>query len=172
MGQYLTFFIGGEEYAADILTVREIIEFTPLTRVPMTPPWVRGVMNLRGTVVPVVDLAVKFGLEECQPTNRTCIVVAEVVLDSEVAVFGLMADAVSQVIDLADEEIQPPPPFGTTVDSHFITGMSRSEDKLVLLLDIDEVLTSSEVSAVAALGRESESRPEPAEASAAAAPAE
>ena len=81
MAQYLTFFIGDEEYAADILSVREIIEYSPLTRVPMTPPWVRGVMNLRGTVVPVVDLAVKFGLEERQPTKRTCFVVAEVLLD-------------------------------------------------------------------------------------------
>jgi purine-binding chemotaxis protein CheW len=139
--QYLGFYIAGEEYAIGILRVREILEYDTLTRVPTTPPSIRGVINLRGSVVPVVDLAVKFGLPESVVSKRTCIVVVEVDLDGERAVMGLLADAVSQVIDLPASDVEPPPPFGTRVRVDCLIGMGRAGRKFVLLLDIDKLLS-------------------------------
>src|SRR5206468_11896814 len=112
-GQYLGFHVAGEEYAIGILRVREILEYDVVTKVPTTPPSIRGVINLRGSVVPVVDLAVKLGLPEIAVTKRTCIVVVEVNLSGERTVMGVLADSVSQVIDLPASEVQPPPTFGT-----------------------------------------------------------
>ena len=111
--QYLGFFLGGEECAIGILRVREILEYGVVTRVPGTPPWVRGVMNLRGRVVPVIDLGVKFGAPESPVTRRTCIVVVEVTLEGQKSVMGVVADAVRHVFELAAGEIEPPPVFGT-----------------------------------------------------------
>jgi purine-binding chemotaxis protein CheW len=149
--QYLTFQIADEEYAIGILRVREIIQYETVTKVPRTPHWIRGVINLRGNVVPVVDLAVKFGLPPTQPTTSTCIVIAEVTLEGEAAVMGVLADSVSQVIDLRREQIQPPPAFGTKVHVDFLQGMGQMDKKLVLILDIDRVLTTDELLAAAAL---------------------
>jgi purine-binding chemotaxis protein CheW len=143
--QYLGFYIAGEEYAIGILRVREILEYDTLTRVPTTPPSIRGVINLRGSVVPVVDLAVKFGLPESVVSKRTCIVVVEVDLDGERAVMGLLADAVSQVIDLPASDVEPPPPFGTRVRVDCLIGMGRAGRKFVLLLDIDKLLSLDEL---------------------------
>ena len=143
--QYLTFFIRGEEYAVGILRVKEIIEFETVTRVPSVPSHVRGVINLRGTLLPVVDLAAKFGGDETVPAKTTCIVVVETRLGGETVVAGVLADAVSEVIDLSTADIEPPPPFGTGVRVDFLTGMGKLEGRLVLILDIDRVLSPVEL---------------------------
>lgn len=150
-GQYLGFFSGDEEYAISILQVKEILQYEAITRVPGTPPSIRGVINMRGSVVPVVDLAVKLGLPESEVSARTCIVIVETDIDGEPAVMGVMADSVSQVIDLRPDEIQPPPPFGTRVNVDYLQGMASSGRKFILLLDIDRILSASEAEAAARL---------------------
>jgi purine-binding chemotaxis protein CheW len=145
--QYLSFFLGQEEYALGILQVREIIEYDTVTRIPNAPVFVRGVLNLRGSVVPVVDLAVKFGLPPAPVTKWSCIVVVEVKVAEESVVVGLVADSVSQVVDFLPEDIEPPPAFGTAVRTDFLQGMGRSGKKFVLLLDVDRVLSTQEVHA-------------------------
>lgn len=149
--QYLGFFLAGDEYAIGILRVKEIIEYETVTRVPATPPWVRGVMNLRGSVVPVIDLAVKFGLPPSVVTRRTCIVVVETDLDGERVVMGVMADSVSQVLDVAPGDVEPPPAFGTAVRVDYLLGLGRLKDRFVLLLDIDRVLSAAELLRVTAV---------------------
>jgi purine-binding chemotaxis protein CheW len=150
--QHLTFRIAEEEYAVGILRVREIIQFEDVTRVPTTPPWIRGVINVRGSVVPVVDLAVKFGLAPSAVTKTTCIVIVEVALGGEHTVMGVLADSVSQVIDLSPSDIEPPPSFGTRVRVDYLSGMGKIGRQFALILDIDRVLSSDEVlSAVAAV---------------------
>ena len=149
--QYLSFSLAGEEYAIGILRVREILEYDTVTTVPQTPPWIRGVINLRGSVVPVVDLAVKFGLPATPLTKRTCIVIVEVDLEGTQTVMGVMADAVSQVMDLAPQDIEAPPAFGTRVRVDYLRGMGKVGKKFVLLLDIDRVLSAAELAAGAAI---------------------
>ena len=143
--QYLTFMIGGEEYAVSLLKVKEIIEFDVITKVPKMPEWVRGVINLRGNVVPVVDLAVKLRQPASEIGKLTCIVITEVQCDGEAKVIGVMADAVSQVIDLRTEEVEAPPSFGTRVKADYLLGMARSGKKFCLMLDTDKVLSSQEL---------------------------
>ena len=145
--QYLSFIIAGEEYALGILQVKEIIEYDTVTRVPGTPAWVRGVFNLRGSVVPVVDLAVKLGMPPSQLTRWSCIVVVEVKLGQERIVLGLLSDAIGQVIELEPGAVMPPPSFGTPIHVDYLLGMGRlgTGKKFVLLLDIDHVLSSQEV---------------------------
>jgi purine-binding chemotaxis protein CheW len=150
--QYLGFVVADEEYAIGILRVREILEYDTITRVPTTPPSIRGVINLRGRVVPVVDLAVKLGLPASTVTKRTCIVVVEVDLSGERAVMGVLADAVSQVVDLADSEVEPPPSFGTHGHVDCLLGMGRAGKKFVLLLDIDKLLSADLAEAQAVAG--------------------
>lgn len=148
--QYLTFCLGDEEYALPILRVREIIRYETITRVPGTPPFLRGVINLRGSVVPVVDLGVRFGLEAAPVTPATCIVIAEVAMSGGAqAVLGVKADAVRQVIDLLPSEIEPPPSFGTIVRPDYLVGMGRTAgERFILVLDMDRVLSSEEVAAI------------------------
>ncbi len=146
--QYLTFMIGGEEYAVGLLKVREIVEYEPVTRIPRMPAWVRGVMNLRGSVVPVVDLAIKFGQTSSEIGKLTCVVIVEVELDGEATVMGVITDAVSQVIELKPEEIELPPAFGTRVRAEYLLGMARSGKKFCLLLDTDAVLSANELMAL------------------------
>ena len=156
--QYLTFYLSGEEYAISILQVKEIIEYGAVTRVPSTPLSIRGVINVRGSVVPVVDLAVRFGLPENPVTSRTCIVIVEVDLDGERAMMGIVADAVSQVIELTAGEIVPPPAFGIPVRVDYLVGIGKLGRKFVLLLDINRVLTTEYGSTAASLrGMETES---------------
>jgi len=147
-GQYLTFFVAGEEYAVSILKVKEIIEYDTVTVVPNTAPWIRGVTNLRGNVVPVIDLAVKFGLPASQASKFSCIVITEVSYDGEKLTLGVMTDSVSQVLDFAENEIETPPPFGTRVRIEFLLGMGRMGKKFCLILDIDRVLSADELLAV------------------------
>ncbi|MFN7972923.1 MAG: chemotaxis protein CheW [Acidobacteriota bacterium] len=157
--QYLTFALAGEEYALPILRVREILEYDTVTHVPTTPPFIRGVMNLRGSVVPVIDLELKLGIGETAVTRRTCIVVVELphpgdgAHDGEVFVVGLMAEAVNEVIDLAASEIVPPPEFGTPVRMEFLRGLGKTGKKFVLVLDIDRVMSTYEMVAVSSLSQ-------------------
>lgn len=159
-GQYLTFFMAGEEYGAGILKVKEIIEFDTLTTVPMTPPWIRGVLNLRGNVVAVIDLAVKFGMPESEISDRTCVVIVEIDLEVEKAVMGMLVDAVSQVVDFSAADILPPPAFGTRVHVDYLQGMGKLEDKFVLLIDTDRMLGTEELMQVEALDTERTDGPE------------
>jgi purine-binding chemotaxis protein CheW len=149
--QYLTFFLAEEEYAVGIQRVKEIIEYTAITKVPKVPQWIRGVINLRGNVVPVVDLAVRFGLEERPVTKTTCIVILEVEQDSERTVMGVITDAVNQVIDLTPEDIEEPPAFGTRVRLDYLFGMGKLGKKFALILNIDRVLSTAELLTVSVL---------------------
>lgn len=143
--QFLTFQVAGEEYGIPILRVREILRYEGATRVPSTPPWVLGVLNLRGSVVPVVDLARKFGLPPSTIGARTCVVVVEVDLGAEQTLMGVIADAVSEVLDLSSQDVEPPPAFGTHVRIDYLAGMGRVGRRFVLLLDTDRVLSASEL---------------------------
>jgi len=143
--QYLTFVVGGDEFAVAVLRVREIIEYETVTHVPSTPAWIRGVINLRGSVVPVVDLGLKFGLAPSPVTRRTCIVMVDTELDGQRAAMGVVADAVSQVIELGPGDIEAPPSFGTRVRVDFLRGMGKLDGRFVLILDIDRVLSAREL---------------------------
>jgi len=143
--QYLTFMIGGEEYAISLLKVREIIEYDTVTHVPKTPEWIRGVINLRGSVVPVIDLAVRLRQPPSVAGKLTCIVITEVQTGDEAAVMGIIADSVRQVIDLRPQEIEEPPTFGTLVKVDYLLGMARSGKKFCLLLDTEKVLSTDEL---------------------------
>jgi purine-binding chemotaxis protein CheW len=143
--QYLTFLLANEEYAIGILKVKEIIEYDTVTTVPKTPKWVRGVINLRGAVVPVVDLAIKFGLELTTVTKTTCIVIIETQFESQNTTIGILVDAVSQVMELATEDLQPVPEFGTRVKVDYLLGMAQLGKKFALLLDVDRVLSTDEL---------------------------
>jgi purine-binding chemotaxis protein CheW len=150
--QYLTFQLAGEEYALGILRVREIIQWQEVTRVPTAPPAIRGVLNLRGSVVPVVDLGLKFGLGATEPTRRTCIVIVEVEREGGQTVMGIVADAVSQVMDLDDGDIEPPPSFGTRMRVDFLEGMARMGDRFALVLNVDRLLSTAELLSTETLG--------------------
>jgi len=152
--QYLTFFLAEEEYAVSIQKVKEIIEFTSITKVPKVPRWIRGVINLRGNVVPVVDLAVRFGLDERPTTKTTCIFIVEVQQDAENTVMGVIADAVNQVIELNPDDIEQPPAFGTRVRLEYLAGMGKLGKKFALILNIDRVLSAAELLTVAGLQNE------------------
>ncbi|HEV2195449.1 MAG TPA: chemotaxis protein CheW [Candidatus Acidoferrum sp.] len=152
--QYLTFFLADEEYAVNIQKVKEIIEYSSITKVPKVPRWIRGVINLRGNVVPVVDLAVRFGLDERPTTKTTCIVIVEVQQDAEKTVMGVIADAVNQVIELNAQDIEEPPAFGTRVRLEYLAGMGKLGKKFALILNIDRVLSEAELLTVAGLPNE------------------
>lgn len=146
--QYLTFVIAGEEYAANILKVREVIEYDTLTAVPNTPVWIRGVVNVRGSVLPVVDLAVKFGLSASTISKFSCIVITEVDGEGEKITMGVLVDAVSRVIEFAANEIEEPPPFGTRVKIEYLLGLGAIGKKFCQILDIDKVLSADELLAM------------------------
>jgi purine-binding chemotaxis protein CheW len=139
--QYLAFTVAGEEYAISVLHVREITQFERLTRVPAAPACVRGVMNLRGAVVPVVDLAVKLGLPESRVTKLTCVVIVDVAFGEEHTQMGILADSVSQVIELGPADIEPPPPFGTRVRVEYLVGLGRLDGAFLVILDVDRLLS-------------------------------
>ena len=143
--QYLTFIVGDVEYGIGILRAKEIIEYGTITTVPNAPHFVRGVINLRGRVVPVVDLAVRFGRRPAEVTRRSCIVIVEVDRDGTLDVVGVVADRVSQVAELPPSVIEPPPAFGTGVRTDWLLGLGRAEKGFVLLLDTDRVLTEWDV---------------------------
>jgi len=138
--QYLTFMLGGESFGIGIMAVKEIIEFSGITEVPMMPDCIRGVINLRGAVVPVMDLAARFGRPLAVPGKRTCIVIVELAVDGESQVIGVVVDAVSAVLDIPAGEIEPAPSFGTRIRGDFIAGMGKVNGKFVILLNVGQVL--------------------------------
>jgi purine-binding chemotaxis protein CheW len=149
-GKYLTFKLGSEEFGLEILKVQEIIQMQSITRVPRTPEFVRGVINLRGKVIPVVDLRLKFGMESTEDTERTCIVVVQIRSATSVVVMGTIIDEVREVLDIPEASIEDTPSFGTSIDTEFILGMGKIGQNVKILLDIDKVLSAQEISHVTA----------------------
>ena len=150
--QYLTFLLGDEMFAIGILAIREIIEYGCVTEVPTTPPFLRGVINLRGAVVPVVDLAVRFGRAARNNTKRTRIVIVDIESAKGRQEMGVVVDAVSEVLEIPNRDIEPTPEFGARIRSDFITGMGKINGKFVILLDVNRVLLVDEVAVTASLG--------------------
>jgi purine-binding chemotaxis protein CheW len=144
-GKYLTFKLNVEEFGLEILKVQEIIKMMDITRVPRTPPFVRGVINLRGKVIPVVDLRLKFDMETKENTDKTCVIVVTVHRSGGSVVMGIIVDEVSEVLDVSGSSIEPAPEFGGAVDTSFILGMGKVGERVVTLLDIDQVLTSGDL---------------------------
>jgi purine-binding chemotaxis protein CheW len=150
--QYLAFRVAGEAYAVEISEVREIITFRRPTQVPMTPAHVMGVINLRGGVVPLIDLALKFGLAETAVSKRTCIIIVDVALSADVTVMGIVVDAVSAVIEVSAGEIEQAPSFGVAVRAEYLRGMARIGDRFLPILDLGFVLASDDLAATLASG--------------------
>ena len=143
--QYLTFKLGAEIFALDVAEVREILDFTTVTKVPRTPSFMRGVINLRGSVVPVMDLRLKFGMSVTEQTVNSCIIVVEMTMENDSVVIGVLADAVQEVIDLEPEQIEPAPRIGTKLNTEFILGMGKHNGAFMMILDIDRVFESSDL---------------------------
>ena len=148
--QYLTFDLAEEHYGVDILKVQEIKGYTAVTKLPNTPDYLKGVLNLRGTIVPIVDLRLKFGMQPTEPTSFTVIVVVNV----QERVMGFLVDGVSDVLEFAAKDVQPPPELGNKVDITFVSGIGSSNDHLVTLLDVDRVLSGEEVDEVSQVSKE------------------
>jgi purine-binding chemotaxis protein CheW len=146
--QYLTFILGEEIFSLEIARVREVLDYTIITKVPRTPSFLRGVINLRGSVVPVVDLRTTFGMQTGVVSVNTCIIIVETMVDGDTIVLGLLADAVQEVLDLDQESIKPAPRIGTKIDAGFIKGMGRQNDRFIIILDIDRVFSSDELGMV------------------------
>jgi purine-binding chemotaxis protein CheW len=148
--QFLTFRLQDELFALDIGKVREVLDFTSITKVPQTPDYMRGVINLRGSVVPVVDMRLKFGMTMSEQTVNTCVIIVEVEMDGETVVMGAMADAVQEVLDLEPDQIEPPPRLGTKLNTEFIRGMGKLAEQFIIILDIDKVFACGELALIAA----------------------
>ena len=146
--QYLTFKLGNEVFGIDVAKVREVLDFTTITEIPRTPDFMSGVINLRGSVVTVVDLRLCFQMSKTERTRNTCIVVVEVLLEGESTVIGALADSGEEVIDLEPDQIQPAPRIGTQIRTDFIKGMGKREAQFIMILDIDRVFSADELSAV------------------------
>lgn len=158
--QYLTFVLVGETFAIGILAIKEIIEYQALTSVPMMPDCVRGVINLRGAVVPVMDPLARFGRPSSPVTKRTCIVIVEVHAQTEGGtdsqVIGVLVDAVNEVIDIALSEVEPPPAFGARIRTDFMQGMGKVKDRFVILLDVDQVFSLDDIAQLTAQAPEAQ----------------
>ncbi len=148
--QYLTFKLDQEVYALDITQVREVLDYTEITKVPRMPEFMRGVINLRGGVVPVVDLRLKFEMEGSEKTVDSCIIIMELDIEGDKTYLGALADSVQEVITLEAEQIEPPPKIGTRLDTEFIRGMGKRNDELIIILDIDRVFSSGELGVIQA----------------------
>ena len=146
--QYLTFNLADEVFAVDVGRVREILEITSITKVPQTPDFMRGVINLRGSVVPVIDMRLKFGMTETERTVNTCIIVVEVTMDGETVVIGSLADSVQEVIEMESAQIEAAPHIGTQLNTDFIKGMGKHDGRFVMILDIDRIFSAHELDAV------------------------
>jgi len=145
-GKYLTFALAGEEYGIGILKVKEIIGLMPITPVPQTPEHIKGVINLRGKVIPVVDLRLKFGMMSAESTERTCIIVTEIVTGGKQIFMGIVVDSVSEVLNIKLAEIEDTPNFGSALDTAYILGMAKAGQGVKILLDIDKVMSNKEMS--------------------------
>ena len=147
-GKYLTFILKEESYGIGILKVKEIIGMMPITSVPRTPDFVKGIVNLRGKVIPVLDLRLRFGMAPMDYTDRTCIIVVELDKDGETIMVGIVVDAVSEVLNIKEEEIEETPAFGARIETSYIMGMAKVDKGVKILLDIDRVLSGDEVNAL------------------------
>jgi len=146
--QYLTFTLDAEVFALDIGKVREVLDFSSVTKVPQMPEFMRGVINLRGNVVPVVDMRLKFGMAVTEKTVNTCIIIVEVAIDGEITILGAMADSVQEVLDLEQEQIEPAPRIGTKLNTDFILGMGKRDEQFIIILDVDRIFYGEELAAV------------------------
>lgn len=144
--QYLTFILDGELFALDISKVREVLDYTKITRVPRMPEFMLGVINLRGSVVPVIDMRTKFGMKRVEKTVNTCIVIVEITLDGDNVIVGTLVDSVQEVFNLEAAQIEPPPKIGMRLRTEFIKGMGKKEEKFIIILDIDRVFSADELS--------------------------
>ena len=158
--QYLSFKLCGEEFALDIAKVREVLDYPKITRVPQTPDFVRGVINLRGAVVPVVDLNKKFKIEETQQTVNTRVIIGEVEVDGDTIVLGVPADSVHEVMEIEPTNIEPAPRIGTRLNTEFLKGMGKRDEEFILILDIDKVFSAEELLAVGRSGEGPAAAPE------------
>jgi len=154
--QFLAFVLGGENFAMDIRSIKEVIQYGTLTEVPLMPDFIRGVINLRGAVVPVIDLSVRFGRPATEVARRTCVVILEVERDGDIVELGVIVDHVSEVLEIGASEIEPAPSFGSTLRSDFLAGVGKVGGKFVILLDVNHVLSIDEMAALAAGGSRTE----------------
>ena len=145
---FLTFRLGEETYALEILKVREVLDYIHVTKVPGTPPFMLGVINLRGNVVPIVDMKIKFDFPQVERTVNTCIIIIEIQMEGETSILGALADSVDEVIELSAAQIEPPPKIGTHLRTDFLKGMGKHEDHFILLLDIEQIFSIEELSNV------------------------
>ncbi len=150
--QYLAFKLEEEIFAFDISKVREVLEFNQVTKVPQTPDMMKGVINLRGSVVPVIDLRIKFGMGETEKTVNTVIIIIEIVLDEETTMIGALVDSVKEVMDLDSDHIEPPPNIGTRLNTDFIKGMGKVDDQFIIILDIERIFSTDELEMVQHVG--------------------
>ena len=146
--QYLTYTLGEEVFALDITKVREVLDYTSITKVPRTPDFMRGVINLRGSVVPVIDMRLKFGMTQTEKGVNTCIIIVEVTVDGETTILGALADSVQEVFDLEPEHIEPAPKIGMRLNTEFIKGMGKRDDRFIIILDIDKVFSADDLAIV------------------------
>ena len=162
--QYVTFSLGDELFGVEVTKTREILSLTPVTKVPQTPDYLLGVINLRGQVVPVVDMRLKLGLPAGDETEDTCIIVVDVQVDGETITVGALADAVREVMDIRSDQIEPPPRLGTRLNTEFINGMGKVDEQFMILLNIDRIFNSEELAFVqGAVQEEDVTEDEPAE---------
>ncbi len=146
--QYLTFTLDGEQYAADVSRVREVLELLPLTKLPRMPEYMKGVINIRGSVVPVVDLRQKFGMSAVEETVDTSIIVMDVGDGEKRMTVGCLTDSVEEVIEIMPESVEPPPSFGTKVDTEFISGIAKRDEQFIIVLDINRVFDDAEIASL------------------------
>ncbi len=151
--QFLAFKLENEIFAFDISKVREVLEFDTVTKVPQTPDMMKGVINLRGSVVPVIDMRIKFGMGETEKTVNTVIIIIEIDLDGESTMIGALVDSVKEVMDLDAEHIEPPPNIGTRLNTEFIRGMGKQDGQFIIILDIEQIFSSDELSSMQEAGQ-------------------
>ena len=154
--QHLTFDLSGEELAVPVLNIREIIRYGKLTRMPMVPEFIEGVINLRGSVVPVINLSAKFGLQKIDTDKRTCIIIMEIEMGDDSVVMGVVVDKVLQVIAIPDSNIEPSPTLGANIQTNFIKGMARIDDGFIVILDISKALSIEEIAMVSDMHKETQ----------------
>jgi len=165
-GQYLTFRLADEVYAMEITKVREVLDYTRITKVPKVPEFMRGIINLRGGVVPVVDLKRKFQMGETKRGVDTCIIIVEVEVENETTMIGTLADSVREVVDLNSTQIEPPPRIGSQIRTEFIKGMGKQDENFIIILDINSIFSVDELNLVQTVSAKEEKRTEPSEATA------
>ncbi|MFP5212494.1 MAG: chemotaxis protein CheW [Acidobacteriota bacterium] len=152
--QFLTFKLEDEVFALDIAKVREVLDYTSVTKVPQTPDFMLGVINLRGSVVPVVDMRLKFGMPRTETTVNTCIIIVEIEIDGETTILGALADSVQEVLEMDPDQIEPPPRIGTRLKTKFIKGMGKRDNEFIIILDIDKVFSADELAFTQELSEE------------------